>query len=210
MQEVEQTCEVTPEVQALLFEKLEGREPDRIVVNDDRYYDTASATLYEQAVFVRVRETSETRQLQFKFDEPESDKQHLICTERAFDLTQGSLPDAVHALFRAFLPGWLAASTWALACARNHLQELAHIQNTRHIYQLETCTICLDHVQDVGVFVEVEVMCEEGDNAQVQAAREAVQQFVAEIGGSPLSAGYVELFLQRNKPEIYHKGQYHL
>lgn len=108
MQEVEQTCEVTRDVQVRLAQKLANREPDRIVVNDDCYYDIPSVTLYEQAVFVRVRATGTTRQLQFKFDEAGSDKCHMVCTERVFDLTLGKLPEAAQILFQQFLPTWLA------------------------------------------------------------------------------------------------------
>ena len=210
MQEIEQTCEVTSDVQRRLAQKLTGREPDRIVVNDDCYYDTPTATLYEQAVFVRVRTIGQTSQLQFKFDEPESDKRHIMCTERVFDLTQEKLPDAAQTLFQQFLPTWSFASNWAKACARNQLQELVRIHNTRHLYQIDSLTICLDHVQDLGTFVEVEAMCEDGAEAQIQETRRAVQTFVTAIGGAPLSAGYVELALHQQKPHIYQKGQYHL
>jgi adenylate cyclase, class 2 len=208
MQEVEQTCEVTPLVQERLRAYLRGREPDAIVVNDDRYYDTPEARLYEQAVFARVRTNGARRTLQFKFDEPGSDKQHIICTERAFVLSDAPLPEGVHAVFAHFLPTWQPASSWDEVCTRNHLEEFTHIFNTRHLYHLDHLTLCLDHVQDVGLFVEVEVMCEEG--ADTKAARTRVSQFVETIGGVPLSAGYVELALQRNKPDIYARGQYHL
>jgi adenylate cyclase class IV len=208
MQEVEQTCEVTPAVQEQLHTYLRGREPDAIVVNDDRYYDTPEARLYEQAVFVRVRTNGAKSTLQFKFDEPESDKQHISCTERAFALTERVLPEGAHTIFAHFLPTWQPASTWENACRRNLLEELTRILNTRHIYHLDNLTLCLDHVQDVGLFVEVEEMCEEGTDTRDARAR--VSQFVKTIGGAPLSAGYVELALQRSKPAVYARGQYHL
>lgn len=208
MQEVEQTCEVTPTVQERLHTYLRSREPDAIVVNDDRYYDTPEARLYEQAVFARVRTNGAKRTLQFKFDEPGSDKQHISCTERAFVLADEPLPDGVHAIFAHFLPTWQPASSWDEVCTRNHLEELTRILNTRHLYYLEDMTLCLDHVQDVGVFIEVEMLCEEG--ADTQEVRARVRQFVEMIGGVPLSAGYVELALQRSKPDIYARGQYHL
>lgn len=208
MQEVEQTCEVTPLVQERLQAYLRGREPDAIVVNDDRYYDTPGARLYEQAVFARVRTNGTKSTLQFKFDEPGSDKQHIICTERAFVLSDEPLPEGVHSIFTHFLPAWQPAASWGGVCMRNHLEELTRIFNTRHLYHLDHVTLCLDHVQDVGLFVEVEVMCEEG--ADTKAARTRVSQFVETIGGVPLSAGYVELALQRSKPDIYARGQYHL
>jgi adenylate cyclase class 2 len=208
MQEVEQTCEVTPLVQEQLQAYLRGREPDAIVVNDDRYYDTPDARLYEQAVFARVRTNGIKSTLQFKFDEPGSDKQHIICTERAFVLSEEPLPEGVHRIFAHFLPAWQPASSWGEVCMCNHLEELARIFNTRHLYHLDHVTLCLDHVQDVGLFVEVEVICEEG--ADTKAARAHVSQFVETIGGVPLSAGYVELALQRSKPDIYARGQYHL
>lgn len=208
MQEVEQTCEVTPLVQERLHTYLRGREPDAIVVNDDRYYDTPEARLYEQAVFVRVRTNGVKRTLQFKFDEPGSDKQHISCTERAFVLSDEPLPEGVHAIFAHFLSAWLLAPSWDGSCTLNHLEELTRIFNTRYIYHLDGLTLCLDHVQDVGLFVETEMMCEEG--ADTKAARTRVSQFVETIGGVPLKAGYVELALQRSKSDIYARGQYHL
>ncbi len=208
MQEIEQTCEVTPVVQERLHAYLLGHEPDAVVINDDRYYDTPEARLYEQACFARVRTNGTTRTLQLKFDPPESDKQHISCTERAFGLSERPLSDGVHAIFPHFLPGWQPASSWEAVCSLNRLEELVHILNTRHLYHLDQMTLCLDHVQDVGVFVEVEIMCEEG--ADTQDARTRVRQFVEAIGGVPLKAGYVELALQLSKPDIYARGQYHL
>jgi adenylate cyclase class IV len=207
MQEVELTCEVTPSVGDRLWEKLAGLDPQRIVHNTDRYYDTAEAALFEQAVFVRVRTTENGSRLQFKFDEQGSDKQHVICTERDFPLSPGQpLPDAVHALLRHFLPRWEPFPTWEQACIQNEIRELVVIQNRRHVYQLGELAICLDQIAGLGTFVEVEQMCEEGANTQ--QARRNIEQFVADIGGRPLSAGYVEMALERTQPEIYQKGQY--
>lgn len=208
MQEIEQTCEMTPAVRERLQAFLVGREPDTIVVNDDRYYDTSEAHLYAQAVFVRVRTNGSRRTLQFKFDEPGSDKQHISCTERAFTLTTEPLSEGVQTIFTHFLPTWQPAFSWDEVCTRNHLEELTRIRNIRHLYHLEHLTLCLDHVQDVGEFIEVEIMCNDG--ADTQEARTRVRHFVETIGGTPLPAGYVELALQRSKPEIYARGQYHL
>lgn len=207
MQEVELTCEVTPSVRNRLWEKLAGLEPQSIILNQDRYYDTAGFALFEQAVFVRVRTTEKGQILQFKFDEPESDKQHIVCTERDFPLAPGQpLLEAVHILCRHFLPQWKSSLTWEEACERNEMQELVFIHNTRRVYQLGDLTLCLDEIEGLGTFVEVEQMCEDGGSTQ--QIRRSIQQFVADIGGTPLSAGYVEMALQRNRPEIYHRGQY--
>jgi adenylate cyclase class IV len=209
MQEVELTCEVTPSVRDRLVEKLAGLDPHSIVLNQDRYYDTPGFALFEQAVFVRVRTTEQGRMLQFKFDEPESDKQHVACTERNFPLSPGHpLPEAVHVLCRHFLPQWKCSPAWEEVCTRNELQKLVSIHNTRRVYQLGELTICLDQIEELGTFVEVEQMCEDGANTR--QVRSAIQQFVADIGGKPLSAGYVEMALQRSRPEIYQRGQYHL
>jgi hypothetical protein len=173
------------------------------------YLPTAEAALFEQAVFVRMRTTENGSRLQFKFDEQGSDKQHVICTERDFPLSpEQLLPEAVHALFVHFLPRWKPFPTWEQACIQNELRELVVIQNMRQVYQLGELTVCLDRVKGLGIFVEVEQMCEEGANTQ--QARRNIEQFVAEVGGSPLSAGYVEMALERTQPEIYQKGHYRL
>lgn len=209
MQEIELTCAVTPAIYARLEKKLVGLSPNRIVINEDHYYDTAMADLFRQAVFVRVRTTRAMSHLQFKFDEPESVKAHVACIERDFPLfAEMPLPDTAHLLFRHFLPQWHPSSTWEQACTDNTLQVLVSIHNTRTLYTLEPLTICLDQIEGLGTFVEVEQMCEEG--IKTQHIQNNIRQFVDDIGGEPLTAGYVELALRRQRPDIYQQGLYFL
>lgn len=209
MQEIELTCEVTPAIHSQLEKKLAGRQPERVIVNEDRYYDTAMADLFKQAVFVRVRTTGTSSHLQFKFDEPESEKMHVACIERDFPLfAEAPLTEAVHSLFYRFLPQWHPSSTWEQAYTDNALQELVSIHNTRALYTLDSLTICLDQIEGLGTFVEVEQMCEEG--IETQHVQNQIRQFVTDLGGEPLTAGYVELALRRLRPNIYQQGQYHL
>ncbi|BCL79646.1 CYTH domain-containing protein [Ktedonobacteria bacterium brp13] len=209
MQEIELTCEATSAVYAQLEKKLVGLQPERVVVNEDHYYDTATVDLFKQAVFVRVRTTGKLSHLQFKFDEPESEKTHIACIERDFPLfAEACLTETAHTLFRRFLPQWHPSSTWKRACADNALQELVSIHNTRALYTRDSLTICLDQIEGLGTFIEVEQMCEEG--IETQQAQNHIRQFIADLGGKPLTAGYVELALRRQRPDIYQQGQYHL
>ena len=175
------------------------------VQNRDRYYDTSTYDLLQQAVFVRIRNNT---RLEFKFNE-QIEQEHGQSIERSYPL----LPDTdqsenMHRLFTRFLPGWQTADTVALAITKNALVELARIDNQREEYTQGEFFLSIDHVQNLGDFVEVEVRCAE--DANTREAQEKLQGFVAGLGIKHIRVGYVELWLQKYNVDAYLLGKYRL
>lgn len=205
MIEVEFKSRLTPPIQRKLQTKLQQMHFERQVHNLDVYYDTSTYHLLQQAVFVRIRNNA---QLEFKFNE-QVEVEHGQSIERSYPL----VPDAaqavhMHRLFSRFLPLWQPAEPVATAILHNNLAELARIDNQREEYTQEAFFLSLDHVQDLGDFIEVEVRCEEGTDTR--RAQEQLQTFVADLGIEHIRVGYVELWLQQYNLVAYHLGRYQL
>src|SRR6266487_1399126 len=88
------------------------------------------------------------------------------------------------------------ASNVAEAIRQNHLIELAYIENTRRRYSIEELTICVDQVEGLGDFIEIEASCEEGEDTSQLETR--VQSFANGLMAKRLQIGYVELWLQKH------------
>ncbi|EFH80238.1 adenylate cyclase [Ktedonobacter racemifer DSM 44963] len=178
---------------------------DGEVHNRDIYYDTQDYALLQQAVFVRVRNKEK---VEFKFNE-NIEKVHGQTTERTFPLH----PDTdqvkkMNALFTRFLPTWQAQPTVGAAISQNGLVELAHIDNKREEYSQNGIYVSVDHVAQLGDFLEVEVRCDENDDPE--KAHTMLQAFVSELDVKHIGVGYVELWLHEHNVKAYQLGKYHL
>lgn len=179
----------------------------RRLSNADTYYDTKEFDLLRQAVFVRVRNH---RHLEFKFNERAAPA-HIQSTERVFSLMPEPRQAAeMNALFSRFLPRWRSANTVEEVLHQNGLIELARIENQRVQYTYDDLLVCVDQVEGLGEFVEIEAQCEEGsDTNQVEALEAQVHGFAAGFAARQVRVGYVELWLQKYLPQAYQMGKYH-
>ncbi|HZS77240.1 MAG TPA: CYTH domain-containing protein [Ktedonobacteraceae bacterium] len=201
MIEVELKFAITPDSRARLERNL--RTCARCLHNSDVYYDTPSFDLLGQAVFVRVRNQ---QRLEFKFNE-QAAPAHLFCTERTFSLAAGPEQIAeMNKLFAEFLPRWQAADTIDGGLDKNSLIELARIENQRAEYHYENMVVCVDHVEGLGDFLEIETQCEE--ESETPQAIERIQAFAAGLEARQVHIGYVELWLQKYHPLAYRQGKY--
>jgi len=202
--EVELKFELLPTSWPQLKEQLQTMQLARRLRNSDTYYDTPGFDLLSQAVFVRVRNHL---QLEFKFNE-QAAPAHIQSTERVFSLMpELRQAEEMNALFSRFLPQWRSADTVEEALRQNGLIELAHIENRRAQYTYENLVICVDQVEGLGDFVEIETQCEEGSDTQQAVGR--VQDFAAGFAARQVRVGYVELWLQKHHPQAYRRGKYH-
>jgi adenylate cyclase class IV len=207
MIEVELKFEITPTARPQLEKQLARMQLARHLRNSDIYYDTADFNLLSQAVFVRVR--NHTR-LEFKFNE-QAAPEHTHCTERAFSLVpesrQAQEAQEMHALFSRFLPGWRSAETVSEALSHNGLIELARIENRRVQYAWENLVVCMDQVEGLGDFLEIETQCNEESETHQALAR--LEHMAAGLDARPVRVGYVERWLQKHHPQAYKRGKYH-
>jgi adenylate cyclase class IV len=203
MIEVELKFVLPPDARARLETYLVAFGRPRRLRNLDIYYDTSSLDLLSQAVFVRVRNR---RRLEFKFNE-QAAPEHLFCTERAFSLAAGPGQVAeMNRLFAGFLPDWWPAHTISEALHEHGLVELACIENSRNEYRHENLVVCVDHVEGLGDFLEIEMQCEV--ESEIRGAIERVQAFAAGVEAWQVHVGYVELWLQKHLPCAYRQGKY--
>ena len=205
MIEVELKCQLFPELLAKLQERLQHMTFDGTVHIVDRYYDTPRFDLLQQAVFVRVRNN---QRLEFKFNE-QGETAHRQSTERVFSLfPDPGTCEKMNALFTRFLPHWFASSNFSEAVTKNHLTELAYINNTRGVYLDGAMHLGIDHVEGLGDFLEVEMQCEE--DADTSEALALLHKFIADLDVEPIKVGYVELWLRLHNPQAYQLGKYRL
>jgi adenylate cyclase class 2 len=71
----------------------------------------------------------------------------------------------------------------------------AEVDKTREYYHLGTVSIALDTVRDLGTFVEIEVIAEEGSKNTVDEIGKIAEKIGA--GGQPILASYLELILAK-------------
>ena len=203
MIEVELKFAIAPASRARLEKYLATIGYARRLQNSDTYFDTPAFDLLSQAVFVRVRNQ---QRLEFKFNQ-QAAPEHLSCTERAFSLLpEPRQVEEMNNLFAGFLPHWRAADTVSKALHENGLIELARIENRRVEYTYENLVVCVDHVEGLGDFLEIETQCEEESETSQAVAQ--VQAFAVGVEAWQVHIGYVELWLQKHHPHAYRQGKY--
>lgn len=208
MIEVELKYKVSSSTQMSIRQKLQDVSAPTISNNTDIYYDTQQFDLLQQAVFVRLRNSS---QLEFKFNE-QAQKAHVQSIERTFPLSimlHQDKAQAMNALFRRFLPDWHDVHNVKAALDENALIELARIRKQREVYRDKDIAIMLDNVEGIGRFLEIETQCEEcTDTCEALARLQAYASRLDTNLSKPVPVGYVELWLREHNPQVYQMGVY--
>jgi len=206
--EVELKFEIPSDARTLLQTKLDAMLAQPLGQSDnvDTYYDTASFDCLQQAVFVRIRNR---KRLEIKYHE-HTDPAHMHTTERVFPLESGPLMvKEMNTQCSHFIPRWQQAGTIEEAIRINGLTEFARIEKRRTQYAYENLTLCVDSVEELGDFFEVEMHCEE--ETKIEQAIAKLQDFVASLAFPtlrPVEIGYVELWLRLHLPQVYQLGKY--
>lgn len=210
MIEVELKFQVPAEARAQLQTKLamlpSSKQLEQIH-NVDTYYDTANFDCLRQAVFIRIRNQ---KYLEIKYHEQGIDPTHTHCTEQVFSLSSDPLQvKTLNDLCARFLSQWQAAETIEEAFHANGLQAIVQLSNQRSRYLYEELTLCLDHVEELGDFLEIETICQR--ESEIRKALASLQEFAAHLTLPALrqvKTGYVELWLCSHLPHLYHMGIY--
>ncbi len=208
MIEVELKFEVPAGSRPLLQTKIDAlcASPLEQIENVDTYYDTACFACLQQAVFIRIRNHM---YLELKYHE-HADPAHMHSTERAFPLELAPTQmQEVNLLCSRFIPTWRQAGTIEEAIHTNGLAQFVHIENRRTRYVYGDLVLCIDSVEGLGDFFEVETHCKEA--AKIEAAIARLQGFIASLALPSLrrvKVGYVELWLRLHLPQVYQLGTF--
>jgi adenylate cyclase, class 2 len=209
MIEVELKFELTSQVEGQLQQILESVPAMRYfkqIDQVDSYYDTEAFDCLQQSVFVRIRDQSS---LEIKYHE-DFDPLHTHSTEQAFPLPIKSLfLEEMNGLFVRFIPAWKKAENLDDAFVRNGLVEFVSIEKQRRQYTYEDIVFCLDTIQGLGKFLELETSCrEEQDVAFAEARLRSVLTQFGLPSLSTVNVGYVELWLRQHREDVYFLGKY--
>lgn len=183
-------------------------EAEKTVCQTDIYYDTADGFLLRRGNFLRVREG---KRVEFKLFA--GDMSHTYCAETGFSVSEANAGNPAFAALAVRLG--LAAEGRDLDAflAANGMTELARIAKRRTEYRMGNLILSHDVVEDVGEFLEAE--CRFDDAAGIDAEYEKARMdkrlrtrgiLLAE--DTPVTVGYVELYLKAHRPKLYAAGLY--
>jgi adenylate cyclase class 2 len=206
MIEVELKFEIPTASRALLQEKI-GTVPSvrqlGQIDNSDIYYDTANFDCLQQAVFIRIRNRA---RLELKFHDY-ADPAHTHSTERSFPLQlEPPQMKEMNMLCSRFIPGWREVEVDSVeeAICLNDMLEFAHITNRRTQFAHENLVLCLDDVEGLGNFLEVEAVCNE--ESEIDRTLTRLHDFVSGLAFpnlQPVQTGYVEQWLRLHRSPVY-------
>lgn len=177
----------------------------------DVYYDTPAGDWFKKGVFIRLRNHTV---IDFKFnikDFLSKNKygSHTHCSEFSFSYPlkkkdwQGfmqvlnilGIHEPPNNSFEEFLEV-------------NALSESIVIEKKRKIFFKDDMTICVDEVERLGTFLELEILV--NDETQIDAARSRIANILPKhLDVKPLTTGYVALFWKIKDFNVYKGGKYH-
>ena len=180
---------------------------------EDIYYDTPNYDLLKKGNFLRVRDG---KRMEFKLFA--GDTSHLFCQETVYNLDSfDSNQENINKILASLdLKPVENLNSFKQICDINNLQILCPIVKHRTSYTYdENCTISIDQVDNLGLFMEDEIMINSESLSTLQA-NQIKEQFVTNLQNSEIltgnekkvNVGYVELYLLKHNIEAYNLGMY--
>lgn len=175
----------------------------------DIYYDTNNYNLLKKGNFLRLRNN---KCLEFKLGG--EDDRHLFCKELTFDITLSTfnINDVLEVLQKLNIN--IIAKT--IDELLSNLSILATIEKERTSYNFEdNCTISIDIVRDLGMFLEAEIMIdkdkltkEDAKNIEDELLNKLAKYNILNKNDKRVNVGYVELYLLKYNKKAYELGMF--
>ena len=146
------------------------------------------------------------------------DTSHLFCQETVYNLDSfDSNQENINKILASLdLKPVENLNSFKQICDINNLQILCPIVKHRTSYTYdENCTISIDQVDNLGLFMEDEIMIN-SESLSTSQANQIKEQFVTNLQNSEIltgnekkvNVGYVELYLLKHNIEAYNLGMY--
>jgi len=194
-------------------EELSYLSIKKITKQNDIYYDTADYSLIKKGNFLRIRNNDK---IDFKIDI--GDDTHLYCKETSFKVSEicKRINDINKVLLSVGLPKSKSILKNENFLLENNFIELARINKIRTIYELdENCNLCIDEVDNLGLFLEAEVIINSNDINQIKAEKiksglekRLIENKFIDSSSERINTGYVELYLLMYNPNVYELGKF--
>jgi predicted adenylyl cyclase CyaB len=170
---------------------------------EDIYFDDSKATLFRKGIFVRLRDK---KRLDFKFNFKD-DLSHTGCNETSFSLPLDSnKKEAFNKLLALLQMQPVENLTFESFLEINDLKEFVPIKKHRITYEKDSLRFCLDHVDDLGFFLEVDKTTE--DEEEIPKIKSQMENLKHRFNLKLLNTGYVELYLRKHNFDLYKQGLY--
>jgi len=196
-------------------EVLDSFQIVKTIKQSDVYYDTKNYDLITKGNFLRIRDNIN---IDFKIDL--DDLTHLYCKETSFKIEDISNKNyEINQLLIAI--GFSSITDFVTTdefITKNGFHELARIDKIRTVYKLSNdCTLCIDDVNNLGLFLEAEIMINKEDISQeeVSLTRATLIERIKDAKiidetVETFNTGYVELYLLTHNPKAYELGKFKL
>lgn len=176
----------------------------------DDYFDTPDGQFYQAGVFIRIRNQSS---LDIKFNPDHlgnsNVSDHVSCHEYSF---QEPFQESDKPLFKSLesLIGIRQPSerSFSSFVDTNNLQPLIVIDKIRQTYTNESYTIVVDHIENLGVFMEVEYSGSPDEGLKLEQILSGIDALMEGIPAKSLSTGCFEMILRQKNFDLYKKGKY--
>lgn len=174
----------------------------------DIYLDTPTAELIERGIYIRLRNN---HKLDIKFnraclDDPTLEMQ-AYCEEYSFEIP---LVAEELTLFNKINDdlGLKKASTLEEYKALNSLSDHRTVDKTRTTYSIADFSLAIDEVQDLGTFLELELLSNSID--AIDSVTNQMKDLLSTLQLKPLRTGYDSLILRKHNFPHYLKGRFAL
>jgi len=206
--EIELRYQILDEVEISNFvKKLNFLSVNRVV---DCYLDTVNADLFKRGIYIRVRNG---KKLDIKFNnaclkDPNLELQSY-CEEYSFDMPFSNESinqiNKLHAILSLKEITSFDLNNYKNA---NKLIEHRTVDKIRSSYNIDDFTIVIDDVNELGKFLEIEVMASNINN--IDSVKEKMQMLLADLKLKPLLTGYDALILRKQNFKQYIQGRFAL
>ncbi len=176
----------------------------------DDYFDTIDGQFYQAGIFIRIRNLSS---LDIKFNPDHLGKsnvsEHVSCHEYSF---REPFQDSDGALFKS-LEGLIGIpqpleNSFQSFMDTNNLHSFLVIDKIRQTYTNESYTIVIDHVKNLGVFMEVEYSGSQDEVLKLEQILSGIDALMKGVSAKSLSTGCFEMILRQENFDLYKKGKY--
>lgn len=179
----------------------------------DIYYDTPNYDLLRNGNFLRIRDD---KRLEFKLFA--GDTSHLFCQETVYNLDElNTNEEKINQILTSIgLKSVENLNNFTQIADINNFQILSPIVKHRISYKYnENSTISIDTVENLGLFMETEIMID-SETLSTEEANQIKDQFIINLQNSGIltgneknvNIGYVELYLLKHNIEAYNLGIY--
>lgn len=181
---------------------------ERRVVDD--YFDTTDGQFYQAGVFIRIRNQSS---LDIKFNPGHLGKsnvsEHVSCHEYSF---QEPFQETDKLLFKS-LEGLIgirqpSGRSFQSFLDINNLQFFIVIDKIRQTYTNASYTVVVDHIENLGTFLEVEYSGSPHEDLKLEQILSGIDALMEGVPVKSLSTGCFEMILRQKNFNLYQKGKY--